>query len=208
MVEENLKIEKVSMPREKARKLWREYCQVLKTKQKDYLKEIREIKACYYQLSKGRPILNIVDVFKKFGFNELSQPLLAFAPARERFVNFEQEAYHARAGIGRFTNGKRWTGNGERWTGNKLFLYLPDGTFPKIQRNNGLNIRAPVPMIPPRFLPKTLRNCYLLWEVESWEKFTPKRDPILLKHISGNLYAVMAGWNLTKIESMIIRGRI
>lgn len=198
-----MKIEKVSMQRQKAKRLWQEYCQVLKTKQKDYLKEIKEIKACYYQLSKGRPLINIVDVFKKFGFNEKHEPILAFAPAKERFVRFTQGQYsESRRGEGYFkedTDPPSWK--------DKIWLSLPVDTFPRLERTMDLNIRTPVPIIPPKFLPKSLRGCYLLWEVESWETARPKKDPILLRKIHGNIYAIMSGWALTDVEAMIMKGR-
>lgn len=192
----NTKIEKVTMPKEKAKKLWREYCKTLKTREKDYKKEIKEIKQCYYQLSKGRAIINIVDVFKKFGLNELGHPLLAFAPAKERFVVFRQSTWSENRGNASFTS--------EGWQ-YKTFLDL--NVFPHLKRDRDCELRTSVPLIPPKFLPKTLRGCFLLWEVENWETLRPKRDPILLKKLSGNLYAVLATWNLTKIEAMIISGR-
>ena len=194
-----MKIEKVTMPKERAKKLWREYCKTLKTREKDYKKEIKEIKQCYYQLSKGRAIINIVDVFKKFGLNELGQPFLAFAPAKERFVVFRQSTGASEAGRAVFTDEKYWD--------HETFLSLPENTFARIQRNNDYILKTSVPIIPPKFLPKSLRGCYLLWEVENWETLRPKRDPILLKKLSGNLYAVLATWNLTKIEAMIVSGR-
>jgi len=193
-----MKIEKVTMPKERAKKLWREYCKTLKTREKDYKKEIKEIKQCYYQLSKGRPIINILDIFKKFGLNENHQPILAFAPAKERFIVFRQSAWGANRGLASFTS--------EGWN-YKTFLSLPDDTFPHLKRDRDCELRTSVPIIPPKFLPKTLRGCYLLWEVENWETLRPKRDPILLKKLSGNLYAVLATWNLTKIEAMIVSGR-
>jgi len=195
-----MRINKITMKKEKAKRLWREYCKVLRTREKDYQKEIKEIKACYYQLSKGRPIINIIDVFKKFGFNESFQPILAFSLAKERFIYFRQSDYQAPRGSADFTNGDDWN--------QKIFLHLPNDTFHKIRRNRSICLKTAVPIIPPKFLPKTLRGCYLLWEVEDWEKHIPRRDPILLKRIYGNLFAIMSGWSLTKVESMIIKGRV
>jgi hypothetical protein len=48
-----------------------------------------------------------------------------------------------------------------------------------------------VPLIPPRCRPKRnrLHRCHILWEVEEWAP-VPPRDPALLRHIRGDLWAV------------------
>jgi hypothetical protein len=196
-----MKIEKVSMQKEKAKKYWREYCKLLKTREKDYIREIKELKACYYQLSKGRPIINIVDAFKSAGVNEVGYPRLAFSPAKLRKIYFHQSIWNSKVGSGSFSDSppRSWD--------YKIILSLPEGTFPRKDIPQDIDLEAPVPVIPPKFLPRSLRNCYILWEVESWEKTKPKKDPILLKKISGNLYAIMCGWHLTKLEELIMRGR-
>jgi hypothetical protein len=50
-----------------------------------------------------------------------------------------------------------------------------------------------------------LSKHFVLWEVESWD-FAPPIGPMLLRPIGGNLYAVIAQWDLTDIERMIIAG--
>jgi hypothetical protein len=35
----------------------------------------------------------------------------------------------------------------------------------------------------------------------------PPEDPALLKHIGGDLYAVLAVWNLTELERAVLSGR-
>lgn len=65
-----------------------------------------------------------------------------------------------------------------------------------------------VPLIPPRHRPKPrrLRNCHILWEVESWTR-VPPRDPALLRHIRGDLWAVLALWDLTELERLVLSQR-
>jgi hypothetical protein len=63
-----------------------------------------------------------------------------------------------------------------------------------------------VPPVPPGLQPKFgLGNYHILWEAE-WEMVAPK-DPALLKHIGGDLYAVLATWDLTEIERTVLAGR-
>ncbi len=52
----------------------------------------------------------------------------------------------------------------------------------------------------------------ILWEVKRWssQRITaePDRDPLLLRQIGGDLYAIMAQWDLTELERLVMRGRI
>jgi hypothetical protein len=67
---------------------------------------------------------------------------------------------------------------------------------------------AMVPIVPPRHRPKPgrLRRCHILWEVESWTWIAPE-DPALIRHIRGDLWAVLATWNLTELERLVLTQR-
>lgn len=67
---------------------------------------------------------------------------------------------------------------------------------------------AMVPLIPPahRPNPRRLRHCHVLWEVEEW-KPVPPRDPALLRHIRGDLWAVLSVWDLTELERLVLTQR-
>jgi hypothetical protein len=193
-----MKIDKVTMSKEKAIKALREYREILNTKRKDYIQEIELTKKCYYQLSKGRAIINIFEAFKTAGYNANNEPRLAFAPAKSKIVFFKQSTYEARNGYGILQETSSTYSS-------KDFLRLSDGTFPTLKLDSDRMLSSKVPLIPPKHLPKSLTNCYLLWEVQDWKVVT--KDPILLKKISNSLYAVIATWNLTKLERLIIAGR-
>jgi hypothetical protein len=68
--------------------------------------------------------------------------------------------------------------------------------------------QAPVPLIPPKQRPKRYRlhRCHVLWEVDAWTQ-VPARDPALLRHIRGDLWAVLAVWDLTDLERAILGQR-
>ena len=68
---------------------------------------------------------------------------------------------------------------------------------------------AMVPMVPADVRPETgqLKDWFVLWEVEQWHDnrhTEPPRDPFLLKHIGGTLYAILAEWDLTEVERSIM----
>jgi hypothetical protein len=67
---------------------------------------------------------------------------------------------------------------------------------------------APIPLVPPRCRPRPrrLKHCHVLWEVEAWNS-VPARDPALLRHIRGDLWAVLAVWDLTELERAVLAQR-
>lgn len=65
--------------------------------------------------------------------------------------------------------------------------------------------RAIVPTIPPPFRPQfKLSGYHILWEAE-WDLTAPA-DPALLKHLGGDLYTVLAVWDLTELERAVLGG--
>lgn len=65
-----------------------------------------------------------------------------------------------------------------------------------------------VPLVPPAKRPTrpALGSCHVLWEVEDWSP-TPPVDPALLHHIRGDLWAVLAAWDLTELERAVLSQR-
>lgn len=68
--------------------------------------------------------------------------------------------------------------------------------------------RTVVPSIPPGVRPRRhrLRGFHILWEVEQWDP-TPPVDPALIRHIRGDLWSVVATWDLTELERAVLAGR-
>lgn len=87
-------------------------------------------------------------------------------------------------------------------------VVIPDGTFADAPESRpwGVWHRAIVPTIPPPFRPPhKLSGYHVLWEAD-WE-FRAPVDPALLKHLGGDLYAVLAVWDLTDLEQAVLAGR-
>lgn len=55
-----------------------------------------------------------------------------------------------------------------------------------------------------------LRTYAILWEADDWRWMrdpAPTRDPALLRHVAGDIYAVLATWDLTEVERLVLSGR-
>lgn len=71
-----------------------------------------------------------------------------------------------------------------------------------------IHMRAMTPVIPANLRPAfDLAGYHVLFEAE-WQKETPPapRDPALLKHVGGDLFAVLAVWELTDLERAVLNG--
>lgn len=81
-------------------------------------------------------------------------------------------------------------------------------TMPAINGRYTRRASTVVPPVPPRCRPKRARLArhHVLWEVEAWDP-TPPRDPALLRHIRGDLWAVLATWDLTDVERAVLAQR-
>lgn len=186
-----MEVKTITMPREKAKEEWRTYLALLRTRKEQYL---REFKDAYWQLARGRKILDIYEVFKAAGVDDQERPKLAIAPTFAERIRFSY-----------WTDCAKFYGHGG---GMKYNVVLPKGVLPKHRRswwdNNG--VETAVPVVPAQFLPLGKFGYYVLWEARDWEN-VPK-DPILLRRLSKNLFAVLAAWRLTKLERAVVAGRL
>jgi hypothetical protein len=98
---------------------------------------------------------------------------------------------------------------GQARAADRVFTY-PDGTLPDGEFIGQGEWAAILPLIPPRLRPPHgLDNYHLLWEAV-WTRPRTRRapgDPALLKHIGGDLWAVLAVWDLTPLEQAVLEMR-
>lgn len=88
---------------------------------------------------------------------------------------------------------------------------LPAGTFGE-GTSDGWSwapcLKAIVPNVPPPLRPAhSLSGYTILWEATWSIDPPPPGDPALLKHVGGELYAVVAVWDLTELEQAVLAGR-
>lgn len=157
--------------------------------------EDEEIMRGYRELARGRQVLHLTQTIAAAGADELGRPKLACLRACAEWCWLE-----VRSNGGVVFMEERW-----RPRAKARSIELQAGTLPA--RSNWLSgVRAMVPPVPPRFRPKAeLSNFHVLWEAE-WSE-SPPEDPALLKHIGGDLYAVLAVWDLTELERSVLTRR-
>jgi hypothetical protein len=199
-----MNIEKFSMTKERAEKLWKEYIAACKDNPKD--KFLNDMKKVYSQLKSGRKVVDINKIFENSLVNEKYEPKLAICKALAKEVYFR----YGENGIILFSarNINKWeSAVTDDIVISNIFPQLPqqfwEGNYDKIKRGTTI-----VPAIPASARPKgNLKGYYILWEVEKWAKIPPK-DPYLLRRITPNMFVVVAGWNLSELERAVMRGRV
>jgi hypothetical protein len=95
----------------------------------------------------------------------------------------------------------------DRWSRRRADRLGFEG-FGRPEYSNQTPHRAIVPTVPPTFRPPhNLGGYTLLWEAE-WEqdRMQPPADPALLKQLAGDLYVVLAVWDLTELERAVLGG--
>jgi hypothetical protein len=205
----------IEMEKGKAQEAYDEYRQAVKERHDE---EDRKIARAYKALTKGTPLLRLPEVMRLGGTTtrrarredgrDILLPKLAVARADGEFA---------------WTNGITTEGalliQGKREIGHSNQTHridLPAGTFdnpgyrPAWRSWGGTaTFNAMIPVVPPSLRPKhSLRNYHLLFEADWREALgPPPGDPALLKHIGGDLYALVAVWDLSPVEQAVLAGR-
>jgi hypothetical protein len=156
--------------------------------------------AGYEALAEGTPLLNLTQVFAELEPDKNGRPPLAIARADRQQVRVS----HLFDNSLRFSTLKR-----SSW-GYQGSLLIDITARRDWDFNRGY---ALVPMVPADVRPKgNLKDYFILWEVEEGWASRPFNaqapiDPFLLQHLAGDLYAVVAAWDLTPLEQAIMTGR-
>lgn len=184
----------IEMDQDEAQEAFEAYREQVKAR---HSAEDEQIMRGYKALAEGKSLLNLYDVMKSVGVDEKQRPKLAICRSDARWC-----FYRTVSSVPSFAKDSEDPLWRSRVAKDRL-VKLPIGTFPILANA----IRALVPTIPPALRPKrNLAGYFTLWEAE-WEPVPPV-DPMLLKHISGPLYAVLATWDLTPLEQTVLAGRL
>lgn len=202
----------IDMPVEEAQKLFEEYRSAVRER---HDAEDEQIMRGYKVLAKGQQVLHLpktlraggvegLDVKKRWGAGRMvvTLPRLAVARANRTTV--------WTSGINRDGACTMQTKRDPHVNNRFDVLRFADGTFDSGDPDESSwqpRIRAVVPNIPPRLRPRTgLGNFHVLFEAEWGLDPQPPVDPALLRQIGGDLYAVIATWDLTEIERAVLSG--
>jgi hypothetical protein len=176
---------------------WKEYSKASKAYKDPIYKDLQKV---YNQVKNGQKVIDISKVIAKGGTLN-GKPRLAISPihAKKVFCRFWQN------GDVTYQPDNKW---GRRV--NKFDVAIKEclPAWAGIDSWAQLNLEAPVPPVPPRFIPKIITDdYYILWEVDVW-KMVPPTDPYLLRRITKTMFVVLAGWDLTDIEKSAMAGRM
>ena len=198
---------------------FREYRDALKER---HSKEDEQIMRAYREMAKGTALLRLSEAMVLGG--TVVQNLQEFS--KDTPITLPKLAVARADGDFAWTSGIRKSGGltilGKREVARnnrKHRIEFPPGTFEGIEtdaarrwewgRTESGAFNALIPNIPPHLRPPhALLNYHILWEAE-WRQAPgpPPGDPMLLKHIGGDLYAILASWDLTPVEQAVLAGR-
>lgn len=148
-------------------------------------------------------LLSLEAAFQRAGADEQGYPKIAIARADQTRVIMTRSM----GGALRFSI-QNWQRPNELRglvSGDGLTVRLPNGTLPR--RETSLTEKqAIVPLIPPQHRPEgNLDRFHVLWEVDQWlDAPRPPHDPALLRYMGGDLWAVLAMWDLTEVERLAL----
>lgn len=182
-----MKVEKIVVDKTKARELYQEY-----KKHQHYSAPIdQEIQRTYKVLAQGRTVIQAIKSIEVAGLGPDKMPLLAIAKATAKAC-----FWRTHTGYGVFSSDERWTRAKSKQISAKIASVTsghPEG-------------RAIVPLVPIHLRPKRgLENYHILWEAD-WQA-VPK-DPYLLRRIGGDMWLVVAAWDLTEVERAAMANRL
>jgi len=198
-----MELDSLVMDREEASERLAEYEKALRHERNA---EDEAIAAGYRAAARGLPVISLSAAMTAGGWHDDGLPRLAICRA-----DAEQCWVRVRTwqdGKTEFSSSE-WNRDRGALVGTKTVRVAIDDRplFPSGHgRMGGSTV---VPSVPPRHRPKRgrLGLFHVLWEVEDWTP-APPHDPALLRHIRGDLWAVLAVWDLTDLERAVLAQRV
>ena len=187
----------IQSSQEEARKRFLEYRNAVRAR---HNAEDEAIMRGYRALAKGSALIDLHETLRRGGQDEEQRPRLAIVRADLAWCHFEFNG-----GTLRFAGANARDGFAKIQWRSRAVTRIPAGVFER-SPNTWPSGVALTPSIPPALRPKhALSNYHILWEAV-WQK-APPVDPVLLKHLGGSLYVVLAQWDLTPLEQAVLAGR-
>jgi hypothetical protein len=169
---------------------------------KERTAEDRKIIKGYEAMVKGHSIIELSQSIQAGGFFDSGLPKIAVARATGKTCWVKTSGWEEAITYSS-EEPDRWGNMANRGAlVNDVTVRIRDQ---KIRRSN--SGRTIMPMVPPEVRaevgPDKLHRYHILWEVEEWTMIAP-RDPALLYWIAGDLWEVIALWDLTDLERAVL----
>jgi hypothetical protein len=193
-----MELSTIEMPKELAEERLKAYRELLKTER---TQQDERIARGYRVLARGLPIIELSKSVMAGGFFDNGLPKIAIARANSQdcWVYFEiDDLIYS-------IDSAQW-GDNRGALVNSSTVRVPVPGRPTAPGRRSYSGHTIMPIIPPEHRPKRnrLHLFHILWEVEAWD-LTPPRDPALLQHIGGDLWSVVAAWDLTELERAVLQ---
>jgi hypothetical protein len=199
-----MQLDTLVLPEEDAAARLAEYEKAIKL---DRNEEDVAIAAGYRAAKRGLPVIMLSQVMAAGGFHDNGLPKLAVARASATECWVRVEGWGSDPVRNLVFSDTEWTRNRGTLVAsrsvriNNIPIEPPNGRI----RTAG---RTVVPLVPPAHRPKRGRisSFHVLWEVDEWTP-APPVDPALIRHIRGDLWSVVAVWDLTPLERAVLSAR-
>jgi hypothetical protein len=193
---------------------------VAHTKYLEYRAAVRErhsdedaaIRDGYRAMAEGKTLISLRRTIDAGGLNEQGLPALAVTRATAEWCYLGlawHEYYRHEAGLQVTFSESENPPASARHVVRRVRGVFGEQHEQVPERLPRFSVRAMVPIVPPALRPaRGLGRYHILWEVERWERAPrPPGDPALLRQIAGDLYAVVATWDLTELEQLVLARR-
>ncbi len=196
----------IDMPSWAARDKIREYAASIKANPKDPV--LRTAMATFRALARRKRVVDVAVAIAGGGVDQRGFPKLALAQADWSDVWCEARQWIEDLRLVQrlyFSRNRNFTIRGKAVGGREASrIEIPGGRIGTL--NTKERARARVPIIPAPLRPPSqdLGRYAILFEAE-WN-YTEPIDPLLLRHLGGTLFVVLAAWDLTPAEAAIFSG--
>jgi len=210
----------IELDREAAAERFAAYERAAKARHND---EDEAIAAGYKALSEGKRLISLRETVKAGGVDELARPRLAVAAStaqwvwlsvgtRMSWVQAENKYRSFANGTVRYSvipNPRLSRGRVGLRRRIELSDVIPKSARVTDDRVASWRYRAMVPIVPPDLRPtRALTTYHTLFEAEWGLDPSPPVDPALIQHLFGDLWVVVAEWDLTPLERAVLADRI
>lgn len=152
----------------------------------------QRITKAFRAIARGEKVIDLYKTMEMAGIDAQGRPMLAIARSDAKACR------------------------GLAWSGSERVEFRSEGigsgrlncttTVPVsfVQGCKVFDSRARVPTVPPIYRRSNPEKYLILFEA-AWQAVT--KDPMLLEPLGGALYRVVAAWDLTPVEQVVLRGR-